>query len=271
MSSSLHCLFSILSRSLVSSCTPGGEITTNAPGNVERGTNAAKLPDDETTPHRHTQSTDRQTQKEEREESARPSVYPPVQLKRARASERASELDARAACQRRLASECEWAAPAHMRRSTSELRRRRGKKRPLRPSFRPSPSPRRERRSQRSLHSPHTTRRPTHSLSGSGPAAAQPGCASPRPSSRPLLSSPSIVGSYALPQRAARVRRHRRAAVHAVHLGRRDRLALALCFRMAVSVLAEVRFSRLASRLIQQSLFMTLCPYRPDLAKLRPV
>ena len=94
--SSLHCLFRIHSRSLVSSCTPGGEITTNAPGNVERGTNAAKLPDDETTPHRHTQSTDRQTQKEEREESARPSVYPPVQLKRARASERASEPEPRA-------------------------------------------------------------------------------------------------------------------------------------------------------------------------------
>ena len=246
MPSSLHCLFRIHSRSLVSSCTPGGEITTNAPGNVERGTNAAKLPDDETTPHRHTQSTDRQTQKEERDErGVRPSVRLSARPTEESASEREGER-ARAACQRRLASECEWAAPAHMRRSTSELRRRRGKKRPLRPSFRPSPSPRRERRSQRSLHSPHTTRRPTHSLSGSGPAAAQPGCASPRPSSRPLLSSPSIVGSYALPQRAARVRRHRRAAVHAVHLGRRDRLALALCFRMAVSVLAEVRFSRLA-------------------------
>lgn len=84
-----------------------------------------------------------------------------------------------------------------------------GKKRPLRLSFPPSPSPSRERRSQRwqrSLHTRHDQLTHSHS-------------ALPMPCHE--------CGGTAF---------------HAVHLGH-DRLALALSFRLSVSVLVEDRFS----------------------------
>ena len=185
-----------------------GEITTNAPGNVERGTSAAKLaPDDETTPHHSPQR--------ERESG--------VQLKRARA---------RAACQGQLdGASGPPHAHAHATPTSEELRgaeeeeARPSVRPPVRPSLcrrgrpggrrpppppSPSPSPPRERRSQRSLHALYYPLSVLLSrvLRRRVRPAARLGCASSSPPLTPCRNGACAAGgappSTGSTQRAAR-------------------------------------------------------------------